>query len=76
MYLLSVPFLICYACNNEEGKKPEQGENDVDAARLLIRAALDGRWKEAKNYILQDSANLQDLDVSEQSYTRYPVEKQ
>lgn len=76
MYLLLLPFLICCACNNEEEKKTAQSENDVDAARMLIRAALDGRWKEAKSFIVQDKANFEDLDVSEQQYTAFPVDKQ
>lgn len=58
-----------YACNNEE--KEAQGtpsENDVDAARNFIRAALDGKWKAAKNYMLQDSTNVQLLERAETMY--------
>lgn len=69
--LLALLLPLAWACsNNAENAKPAQGENDVDAARLFIRSALDGRWKDARRLILQDSANVQDLDVAEQNYTQ------
>src|SRR5574338_672365 len=68
-----LPFLfllfIAAACNNNYGneKKPE---NDIDAARDFIRAALDGKFDQAKTYMLQDSANIQYLDAVERNYQK------
>ena len=70
--LLFVAFLpLFWACSNETGPAaPDKTEGDVDAAREFIRSALDGRWKDARRLILQDSANVQDLDAVEQNYTQ------
>ena len=54
------------ACNNTE--KINQSENDIDAARNFIRASLDGKFDEARKYLLSDSANNQFLDVHERNY--------
>lgn len=40
-------------------------ENDVDAASMFIRSALDGKWKDARKLIVQDSANIEDLEAAE-----------
>jgi hypothetical protein len=71
--ILSASFLlfILAACNND---KTGKSENDVDAARNFIRSALDGKFSEARQYMLQDTANLQFLDVAERNYERAPVE--
>ena len=62
---------LFWACSNGKDQvSPDKTEGDVDAAREFIRSALDGRWKEAKNLILQDSTNMQDLEVAEQNYTQ------
>jgi hypothetical protein len=58
------------ACNNNE---PERGtitnsENDVDAVRNFIRSALDGKWKDARRFMLMDSTNAQLLDAYEDNY--------
>lgn len=70
--LFIVAFLPLYwACSNEtETSISDKGENDIDAARMFIRSALDGRWKDAKRLIVQDSTNIQDLEVAEQNYTQ------
>jgi hypothetical protein len=71
-FFLLVAFLPLYwACNNDDTTTDSgKGENDVDAAGMFIRSALDGRWKDAKRLIVQDSANIQDLEVAEQNYTQ------
>jgi hypothetical protein len=66
LYLISL--FAFYACSNNEGVSGKP-ENDVDAARMFIRSALDGRWKEARKLIVQDSANIEDLEVAERNYT-------
>ena len=63
-------FFLFSACTNEEGNKPEvqASENDLDAARNFIRAALDRNWREAKKYMLADSANVERLEKIETFY--------
>lgn len=57
---------IIISCKNEE--KSSLSENNLDAARNFIRSALDGKFNEARNYMLQDSLNNNYLDVAERSY--------
>lgn len=57
-------------CGGDDKVATTAPENDVDAARTFIRSALDGRWKDARRLIVQDSANIQDLEVAEQAYTQ------
>lgn len=45
-----------------------KAENDVDAARMFIRSALDGNYKAARKLIVQDSANLEWLATAERAY--------
>ncbi|HSU29345.1 MAG TPA: hypothetical protein VLJ68_13250 [Chitinophagaceae bacterium] len=54
------------ACNSNHSPAP--ADSDVDAAREFLRAALDGDFTRAKSYLLQDSANLQCLDIAEEKY--------
>jgi len=69
--LLFVAFLpLFWACSNDNEKAADNTEGDVDAAREFIRSALEGRWKDAKRLVVQDSTNIQDLDVAEQNYTQ------
>lgn len=69
--LLTIGFIlsVVWACNNSDtadvSGKPE---DDVDAARMFIRSALDGNYKEARKLILQDSSNVQLLDNLERAY--------
>lgn len=60
--------LFLAACTNGNPDKETTSENDVDAARNFIRAALDGQWREAKKFMLQDSTNIVLLDYSENNY--------
>lgn len=64
--LLLGTLLIIYSCKNESN--PSEPENNLDAARSFIRSALDGKFNEARNYMLQDSLNNNYLDVAERSY--------
>lgn len=64
-----------YACNNNDKKQTEAAENDIDAAREFIRSALDGKFTQARTYILPDSINLQYLDVVERSYGKLSSDK-
>lgn len=63
-------FLLFSACNNNDKKLPAKSEDDIDAAREFIRSALDGKFSEAKNYLLPDSINMQYLDIAQRSYEK------
>ena len=58
--------LLFSACNSNDTNATS--ENDVDAARNFIRAALDGQYKEAQNLIVTDSVNQQYLDAFATNY--------
>ena len=71
LFLFSFLFLqFFYACNNsdKEQKEANTSENDVDAARNFIRAALDGQYSKARTFMLRDSLNTQLLDAFETNY--------
>ena len=53
------------ACKNKDNGT---SENNIDAARNFIRAALDGKFEEARIYMLADSVNTNYMDVAERSY--------
>lgn len=65
-----------YACNNKDTQTPGQPENDLDAAATFIRDALDGKWNLAKQYLLQDSVNVQLLETAENKYKSLRKEEQ
>lgn len=68
--------LLLAACKSTETKKLT-AENDLDAARQFIRAALDGRFDLARDYLLPDSLNNNYLDLAERSYQRLsPADKE
>jgi type IV secretory pathway component VirB8 len=58
--------LLFSACSSND--RSNASENDVDAARNFIRAALDGQYKEAQNLIVADSVNKQYLDAFATNY--------
>ena len=59
---------ILFACNDD---KKSSSENDVDAARNFLDAALDGKWNEAKSFLVQDSTNVQLLATVENKYNHF-----
>ena len=61
-------FLLFVACNSSDKTAPPASENDVDAARNFIRAALDGHYDEARNLVLPDSANNAWIDLYKRIY--------
>jgi hypothetical protein len=69
--ILSLLLFSFYACNTAD--KQAKSENDVDAARNFIRSALDGKFGDAKRYMLPDSVNMQYLEnVAQPLYERSP----
>jgi hypothetical protein len=73
-YLL--PLLIIsgfiIACNNEDKKATEEKDTSglMDATRNFIRAALDGKFEEAKKFMLIDSSNVHYLENAEENYNK------
>ena len=56
------------ACNDSESVIKNAPENDLDAARMFIRDALDGHFEQARQLMLRDSTNDQTMDVTERNY--------
>jgi hypothetical protein len=57
-----------YACKHNDKQTSAESENNIDAARNFIRAALDGKFSEARKFMLQDSVNTNHMDVHERSW--------
>jgi hypothetical protein len=64
LYLL----LLIAACRSNTATGTS--ENNLDAARNFIRSALDGKFREARSYMLEDSVNTNYMDVAERAYQR------
>ena len=64
---------LLMACKNNE-RAAGKSENDIDAARNFIRAALDGKFDAARTYLLPDSVNINWMDVAERSYLKTDAE--
>ena len=62
-----------YACTNDDRKETGQSENDIDAARNFIRAALDGKFDEARTFLLEDSSNIHYIDAAERNYQKADI---
>ncbi|MBM3416121.1 MAG: DUF4878 domain-containing protein [Bacteroidetes bacterium] len=64
-------FLLFFASSCKDKKNPApESENNIDAARNFIRSALDGKFDEARKYMLQDSVNMNYMDVAERSFQK------
>ena len=64
------------ACKDDPKKESTASENNIDAARNFIRAALDGKFDEARRFMLQDSVNTNYMDIAERAYQNIdPVTK-
>ena len=59
--------ILAFGCKSSER---ESSDSNIDAARNFIRAALDGKFKDARSYMVQDSVNMNYLEVAERSYRR------
>lgn len=60
------PFLLfcIWACNSSD-RQHGTSENDVDAARNFIQAALLGDYAKAKTYMVSDTPNLERMNAIE-----------
>jgi FtsZ-interacting cell division protein YlmF len=63
-------FLLLTACNNTDNQETAKSENDIDAARNFIRAALDGKFNEAKGFLFNDSSNTEYFDAYQRNYQK------
>ncbi len=63
-------FLLVVACKSKDNSSTPKSENSIDAARNFIRAALDGKFNQARTYMLPDSVNTNYMDLAERSYQR------
>lgn len=68
--ILFLFLLFLAACKTDDKKTEAKSSNSIDAARNFIRAALDGKYREAKDYLLQDSVNLNWMDIAERNYLK------
>ncbi len=66
--------LIGTACKHKD--KVAKSENDIDAARNFIQAALKGDFNKARTYLLTDSINVNWMDIAERSYMKADPETQ
>jgi hypothetical protein len=62
---------LCASCRDSDtAAKKEEPENSVDAARDFVRSALDGKFREARAFLLEDSVNTNYMDVAERAYQK------
>lgn len=66
--------VVIFGCASNDEKSSGKPENDVDAATTFIRKALDGKWKEARQLMLQDAANIEDLETAQRMAERWSVD--
>lgn len=62
-YFLCLLFLVLACSSPADREKNEAAENDIDAARSFIQAALKGQYSKARDFMLKDSANEEHLDA-------------
>ena len=62
--------LLISSCKSKDNQQDNKSENNIDAARNFIRAALDGKFNEARTFLVADSINSNWMDVAERSYQR------
>jgi len=67
-FFLFLLFIVT-ACNSND-QQNKKAEDDLDAARSFIDAALKGDFAKAKDFTVKDSINFQFLDVRERIYNK------
>ena len=58
VFVVLLVLTVLTACKDNKGAA---SENDIDAARNFIQAALNGDFDKARTYMVNDSANINDL---------------
>ncbi|MBS1654935.1 MAG: hypothetical protein JSU05_08830 [Bacteroidetes bacterium] len=70
-FTVAVSFLLLFlaACkNNDQPASAEKSEDDVNAATDFIQLSLQGKFDQARKYVLPDTLNLQYADIMERGY--------
>lgn len=71
IFTASFLFLLFCACNNSDKTAVPASENDVDAARNFIQAALKGHYDEARTLVVPDSVNNAWVDLLKRNYQEH-----
>jgi hypothetical protein len=66
--LLSLVIVLVCACNSNDRKLTESTEDDLNTANTFLKASLRGDYTKARTLMLQDSLNVQGIDVYERVY--------
>jgi hypothetical protein len=65
-------FLLFFAaCNSSDKAEVPTSENDVDAARNFIDAALKGHYDDARKLVVPDSVNNEWIDLFRRNYQEH-----
>jgi hypothetical protein len=65
-----------YACNNtDQQTASNKPENDLDAASMFIRDALDGKFSSARELMVSDTTNEQRMSDTERNYEHMSEEE-
>ena len=77
-YLAAAMLLVLLACNsNDRQPASATSDNDIDAARNFIQAALMGDFEKAKTFMVKDSLSIGQLNAIERLNERLtPQEKE
>ena len=67
LFMAVVLMTSCADNNNEKAVTPANG---FEAGREFVRAALDGDYRKAKDYLLADSINTQLIEQQEANYLK------
>lgn len=64
-----IVLLLLNSCDSvKEDKETAESSTGFEAGREFVRAALDGDYKKAKDYLLDDSINIQLIEQQESNY--------
>jgi len=76
IFYCSFLYLCLTACNSDDRQSnAATSDSDIDAARNFIQAALVGDFEKAKNFMVNDSLNNEDLNAIERLNERWTKEE-
>jgi hypothetical protein len=64
--------VLLISCNDSEKTTEKKADNDMDAAANFLNACLQGNFRDAATYMLQDSTNTGYLFYTERMYNKQP----
>jgi hypothetical protein len=68
--ILVLAVVLMTSCGNNNSDKIAAPANGFEAGREFVRAALDGDYRKAKDYLLADSINNQLIEQQEANYLK------